>query len=199
MYCKTIDYQTAKVQSTLVFNPKICIKQWKNASSLFSFRINFFCLAYSDPKKLHLKPKIDLFLTFILQLKTHIDFSLFLMLVQCLWFYLSTQCYMHMSQVDYSNTLQYIPWREDKIYNRIRRYMTVVSIFLIGLNRQHLSALEGKKLQTTELQRKAVHQWVSIRRFQNCLNFVSLKSQVADIFKANLTYFYQFGPQSLQN
>ena len=31
--------------------------------------------------------------------------------------------------------------------NRIRRYMTVVSIFLIGLNRQHLSALEGKNFR----------------------------------------------------
>ena len=51
----------------------------------------------------------------------------------------------YMSQVDCSNTLYYILWREDKI--RIRRYMTVVSIFLIGLNRQHLSALEGKNFR----------------------------------------------------
>ena len=82
-----------------------------------------------------------------------------------------------MSQVDYSNTLYYILWREDKI--RIRRYMTVVSIFLIGLNRQHLSALEGKNFR--QLNYKGRPYITSIRRFQNCLNFVSLKSQVADI------------------
>ena len=138
-----IDYQTAKVQSTLVFNPKICIKQWKNASSLFSFRINFFCLAYSDPIKLHLKPKIDLFLTFILQLKTHIDFSLSLMLVHCLWFYLSTQCYMHMSQVDYSNTLQYILWREDKI-----SHCCYLNIYISRKIRLCVVDLEGQ-FQTT--------------------------------------------------